>query len=379
MVPVLVQVPGWRPRQDDGACHGCSATNLTGENMASYSPGYTPGTRVNDALHNGNHEEFSGLIDAWLLDGQGGGRKLAWSDIPACRPGPGEWLWMHLDHSDPAVQQWMRDASGLSELTVEALLQVETRPRCVSADEGLMIFLRGVNLNPGADPEDMVSIRLWLGERRIISLRRRRLLTVDEIRAAIGRGAGPESPGDFLVMLVDQLLDRVNTVTEDLYDEVDALEDSVLVETDRQQREQLSSIRRQAIALRRFLAPQREALNRLAAERTPLLSAEHTLHLREGFDRLTRLVEDLDAARERAGVIHETLISRLAEQTNSRMYVLSIVAAIFLPLSFVTGLLGINVGGIPGADSALGFPAVIVLMLIIAGGLWIFFRRRRWF
>ena len=110
-----------------------------------------------------------------------------------------------------------------------------------------------------------------------------------------------------------------------------------------------------------------------------MLTDGHRLRLREEFDRLTRFVEDLDAARERAGVVHETLVSRIAEQTNSRMYVLSIIAAIFLPLSFATGLLGINVGGIPGADSALGFPTVVLLMIFIAAGLWGFFRWRRWF
>jgi zinc transporter len=288
-------------------------------------------------------------------------------------------LWLHLDYSRPAVQHWMREASGLTGLTAEALLQPETRPRCVSIDNGLMVFLRGVNLNPGADPEDMVGIRMWVGERRVFSLRMRRLLSIDEVREAIGRGAGPESPGDFVVMLIDRLLDRIAIVIDELYDRVDELEDMVLVETDYRQREQLAAIRRQAIALRRFLAPQREALNRLAAERTSLLTGEHQLQLREDFDRLTRLVEDLDAARERAGVTHESLVSRLAEQTNQRMYVLSIVAAVFLPLSFVTGLLGINVGGIPGADNPLGFPVVVVLMLIIAGGLWAFFRWRRWF
>ena len=75
----------------------------------------------------------------------------------------------------------------------------------------------------------------------------------------------------------------------------------------------------------------------------------------------------------------EAFVSRLAEQTNKRMYILSVVAAIFLPLSFLTGLLGINVGGIPGAESPLGFPVVIIIMLIIALGLWFFFRWRRWF
>jgi zinc transporter len=330
----------------------------------------------------GNNEQnggLSGLNDVWLLDDQGGGRLLNWSEFEEYELGANEWTWMHFNYSKSAVQQWMRESSGLSELTAEALLQAETRPRCIPADDGLMVFLRGVNLNPGADPEDMVSIRMWIGRNRIISLGMRRMLSVGEIREAIKKDNGPETPGDFLVMLVGLLLDRIGAVIEELYDQVDELEDVIIVKSNYLQREQLAGIRRQPIALRRFLAPQREALNRIYGERTPLLDDEHRLHLREEYDRLTRFVEDLDAARERAGVIHESLVSRLAEQTNKRIYVLSIVAAIFLPLSFVTGLLGINVGGIPGANSVLGFPVVIILLLIIAVGLWVFFRRHRWF
>jgi zinc transporter len=330
-------------------------------------------------MNGADQGQLEGLIDAWLLDGNGGGRKLDWREVSGCRLENGQWLWLHFDYTQPAVQHWLRAESGLTDLTAEALLQAETRPRCVPADAGLMLFLRGVNLNPGADPEDMVSIRVWVGERRIISLRKRRLLTVDDVREAIGRGTGPVTPGDFLLLLVDRLLDRTATVIDALYDRVDEMEDAVLVETNYHQREELAGIRRQAIALRRFLAPQREALNRLWSERTPLLSDEYRLYLREDADRLTRLIEDLDAVRERAGVIHETLVSRIAEQTNNRMYVLSIVAAIFLPLSFVTGLLGVNVGGIPGADNAAGFTIVVLLMVIIAVGLWAYLRWRRWF
>jgi len=256
---------------------------------------------------------------------------------------------------------------------------VETRPRCVATDDGLLIFLRGVNLNPGADPEDMVSLRIWIDDQKIYTLGLRRLLSLDDLRELIARGNGPEVSGDFLVMLVNLLLDRVGVVIDDLYDRVDELEESVLITSGHQQREQLASIRRQAITLRRFLAPQREAFNRLSAERSAILTNEHHLYLRESSDRLTRFVEDLDAARERAGVVHESLVSSLTEQTNNRMYILSVIAAIFLPLSFVTGLLGINVGGIPGAESPLGFPLVMFGMLLVAAALLAFFRWRRWF
>jgi zinc transporter len=320
-----------------------------------------------------------GLTHAFLINSGGSGRRLGWDELTTCDPGDDQWLWMHMDYSQPRVQQWIMESSGLPELTAEAILQAETRPRCTQVDGGLMLFLRGVNLNPGADPDDMLSIRMWVDEHKVYSLGMRHMLSVTDVSRAIDQGKGPASPGEFIVTLVDLLLDLASTVIEELYDQVDELEDAVLVTTDSKQRTQLSAIRRQAIALRRFLAPQREALNRLSVERTPILSDEHRMHLREDFDRLTRLVEDLDAARERAGVIHETLLSLMAEQTNQRMYVLSLVAAIFLPLSFLTGLLGINVGGIPGAESALGFAAVTIILLVISAGILAFFRWRNWF
>ncbi|WP_428606841.1 zinc transporter ZntB [Sedimenticola sp.] len=323
--------------------------------------------------------ELDGLTDAWLLNGRGGGEQLSGRQVAVLELTDEQWLWLHLDYSKTSVQEWMYRYSGLNELTVEALLQAETRPRCVETGSGLLIFLRGVNLNPGADPEDMVSLRIWIEERRIFTLGLRRLLSLDDLRELIARGSGPEGPGDFLVMLVNLLLDRVGAVIDDLYDLVDQLEESVLIASDHQQRERLAGIRRQAITLRRFLAPQREALNRLSAERVALFSDEHHLYLREAADRLTRFVEDLDAARERAGVVHESLVSSLTEQTNNRMYILSVIAAIFLPLSFVTGLLGINVGGIPGAENPLGFSLVVVGMLLVGVGLLAFFRWRRWF
>ncbi len=319
------------------------------------------------------------LTNSWLLDGKGGGRKLSWDEVATKNTDRNSPVWVHLDYSKPEVQEWMHEESGLSSLTVDALLQAETRPRCVLADGGLMIFLRGVNLNPGADPEDMVSLRLWIGETRIYTLGLRHLLSLDDLRALIAQGSGPGSTGDLIVMLVELLLDRAGIVIEDLYDLVDQLEDSVLVASGHQQREQLAGIRRQAISLRRFLAPQREALNRLSTERSAILNDEHHLRLRESYDRLTRFVEDLDAARERAGVVHESLISSLTEQTNTRMYILAIISAIFLPLSFITGLLGINVGGIPGAESPFGFIVVIASIVAMGGVLWAFFRWQRWF
>jgi zinc transporter len=322
--------------------------------------------------------ENDGLICAWLLDGKGGGWQLDWDDLPAAQPANDELRWIHQDYTSRRVQDWLYQQSGLSELTVAALIQVETRPRVVPADGGLMVFLRGVNLNPGAEPDDMVSIRLWLGAHRVISLRQRRLMSVDDLRTALAARTGPCNTGEFIAKLVDGLLSRIDHVVEVIYGHIDALEEPRQLESIPVQRKQLAEIRRQAIALRRFLAPQREALNRLAADTSPLLSEQDRLQLREEYDRQTRIVEDLDAARERAAVGQESLASQMAEQTNQRMFLLSIIAAIFLPLSFLTGLLGINVGGIPGSSNPLAFTLVVIGLVGVGAALWYYFHSRDW-
>ena len=320
----------------------------------------------------------AGLVTAHLLDGRGGSREVSWAEIDAWSPPDGP-LWMHLDYTDENAARWVRERSGLDELAVEALLADETRPRAASLGEGLLVTLRGVNLNPGADPEDMVSVRAWVDEHRILTTRKRRLLSVEDLRAAIRRGKGPVTAPELFVDLAERLVTRMADVISDIDDRLSDLENDLAGANDRAVRTATAHLRRQIIELRRYLAPQREALSRLVAERAPWLSQSSRLHLRETADRMTRYVEELDLARERAVLIQEQLTNALAEQMNRRMYVLSLAAAIFLPLGFITGLLGINVGGIPGTEDPWAFLIVVVIIGAIGVGEFLWLRRRRWF
>ena len=318
-----------------------------------------------------------GLIGAYVLDGKGGGQKVGWKEIQEWKPTDGL-LWVHLDYTAPEAQQWIKEEKQLEEVVGDALLAEESRPRVTAFDDGLLISLRGVNLNPGADPEDMVSLRIWADKSRVITTRRRKLLSVADLSTAIEMGTGPRTAGEFLEDVADRLMSRMGGVIDQLEDKVADLEEAVLTAQSHELRPKLASIRRDAINLRRYMAPQREAIARLQSEKISWLTDEDRVRLREVYDHLTRYLEDLDAARERAAVTHEELVSRLSEQMDNRMYVLSIVAAIFLPLGFLTGLLGINVGGIPGADYKAAFAifcmflgAIVIIELII-------FRKKKW-
>lgn len=317
------------------------------------------------------------FIHAWLLNGSGGATALNWPRVQAWQPENGI-LWIHFDYTDNAAQSWLVDKSRLAPLVSEALLTEETRPRVTSVEDGLLIALRGVNHNQGADPEDMVAIRLWVEEGRIISTSRRALLSVSDLVSQLQSGKGPCSTADLLTELTDLMVWRMSDTIDQYEEMIDDLENRVLDAKDSELRYELSSLRRSVIAMRRYLAPERDALARLIIDKSRWLDEGNRMRLREVADRLMRHVEDLDAVRERASVTHEELLSRISEQMNQRMYMLSVVAAIFLPLGFLTGLLGINVGGIPGAESPLGFT---IFSAIIAGivtlQLW-FFHHKRW-
>jgi len=319
----------------------------------------------------------TGLLYAYLLDGHGGGARLDWDRVKQWQPEHGV-LWVHLEYSNPFVQQWVQQESGLDEITAEALLAEETRPRSMLSGHGLLLTLRGINPNPRADPEDMVAVRMWSDGKRIITTRRRRLQVATDLSRAIDKGVGPANASEFVESLTDNLVERMGDVIDGVSTEVDDLEESVLTMESYELRPKIAELRRHAIGLRRYLAPQREAVSRLFNEKLEWLSEVDRLRLRESADRTTRFVEDLDLIRERAVVVQEELSSRLSEKMDRTMYVLSMVAAIFLPLGFLTGLLGINVGGIPGADYQGSFAIfILILALLVLIQIWLF-KLKKW-
>ena len=167
-----------------------------------------------------------GIVYAYLLDRPGGARPLNWVEIDKWTPEQGL-LWLHLDYESTKVHQWLTEKSGISSITQESLLNEGTRSRSILSDDGLLLILRGVNCNPGADPEDMVALRMLFAENRIVTLRHRRVMAIQDIQEAIISGKGPTTPGDFLIMIAGRISNRMNDVISDIEDLVDDLEDSI--------------------------------------------------------------------------------------------------------------------------------------------------------
>ncbi|MBK4989629.1 zinc transporter ZntB [Pseudomonas sp. S60] len=321
-----------------------------------------------------------GLVHALVLDGKGGAHTIARTELDALQLQPEQSLWLHWDRSHPQTRSWLMRESGLSEFACELLLEENTRPRLLPmADEQLLLFLRGVNLNPGAEPEDMVSVRIFAQAQRVISLRLRPLRASDEILQLLEQGRGPKSASELLLLMGELLTEKVQGLVSDLAELVDVEEEKV--ESDERhtpEQGSLQQIRRRAAGLRRFLAPQRDIYAHLSRSKWAWFADADADYWNELNNSLIRYLEELELTRERAALVLESEDRRRSERMNRTMYRFGIITCIFLPMSFITGLLGINVGGIPGAQNPYGFLFACLVVLGLAVGQWWLFRRLQW-
>jgi zinc transporter len=319
-----------------------------------------------------------GLSFAHLLDGIGGSKQLTISDIKQWNKSHGL-LWLHFDYTHPDAECWLMEESGLERVIADALVVEESRPRTTVINNGLLMSLRSINHHSEAKAEDMISLRIWIDNNRIITTRRHKLAAAAELNTSLQQGHGPKTAGDFLVKLLDLIVDGMADTISDFEDKMDDFESQILDNQNPDLRFNLSQLRRQVIALRRYLSPQRDALGRLFIEKLSWLSADHHIEIHEVNDNVIRYIENLDAVRERATVTQEELISRVSEQLNTRMYVLSVITAIFLPLGFLTSLFGINVGGIPGSSDGNAFWLFMAFLALIIMFQVIIFKWKKWF
>ncbi len=329
------------------------------------------------------HEEDNaqcGLVHAYVLDGEGGARSLTRQQLDDVQLQPQQSLWLHWDRGHPQTHAWLRDESGLNEFSCDLLLEENTRPRLLPLpNDELLLFLRGVNLNPGAEPEDMVSVRIFAAAQRVISLRLRPLHATEDLIAELEAGKGPKTSSELMLYLAQHMTGKVDALVSDLSDLVDSQEEQADAdERFTPEHGQMLHIRRRAAGLRRFLAPQRDIFGQLTRNKLAWFADDDSDYWNELNNRLTRYLEELELIRERVGLVLETESRRMSERMNRTMYRFGIVTGIFLPMSFLTGLLGINVGGIPGSESPYGFLVACGLMASVALGQWWLFRRLRW-
>lgn len=288
--------------------------------------------------------------------------------------GGGEWLHMCIRHQE--TSSFLMDEAALDDLIVAALVEEDTRSRLRVRDDGIMVLLKAMRVEDKEmpRPENMVSMRLWLTSKAVISTREADVGPVLEVAAQLNAGAGPVTPGNFLTDLVDEHFKRVEHFVEQIEDDTEQISMMVARYEVGDACPNMAKTEDRISGLLRHLGPQRPVLEILSDLRHEVLDDRDRARLDDALTRLLRFIETLQMLRERIDSLNHQ-IARIQDRRLSRStYIFAAVATIFLPLSFLTGLFGVNLMGLPFSESPEGFwaltaicVALVVTVLAIMG------------
>ncbi|MDE1149152.1 MAG: transporter [Azospirillaceae bacterium] len=306
--------------------------------------------------------EEHGLICGFLIRG-GAVMPVSWPGINDALAEPDGLVWLHFNLVDVRARQWIEAMPSLPRGARQALLGQDSHFRLEPAGEGLTGVLADLHHRFDDPAGGLGQLRLYMDARLVVTARRQPLMAVDQLRRAVSQGLAPSGAIDLVAHLLFHLTDTVAAEVSELADAVDDVEDALLADRLEDEGGTLGRIRRTSARLRRHLGPQRTALN-VALGRLPgWCGGEERARLRQGIDRLDGVGQDLDLVQERARLLQDELSNRFSEATNRNLYVLSIVTTILLPVNLITGIFGMNVGGLPWSGHDAGFMWVCGVMV----------------
>lgn len=319
------------------------------------------------------------IIFAYSFDSDGNATKLNKKMVAEELESKGL-SWVHLDANSSVTAKWLQQKVGyLDHLIIDALIAEETRPRVMEFESGLLIILRGINLNKNAEPEDMISIRIWVDADRIITLQRRELQSIFDIQRQIEDGRTIKNSAEFVYGLIYQTLFSTSPFLYGLGDKVDDLEEKIMNTHDVVFREEVLKIRTSLTTFKRYLAPQREAIAKLKICDQKWINSWAKRHFQENLDQITMMIEEVDETRDRAQILHDEIFHGLNEKLNRSMYILSLVSSVFIPLTFFTSIFSVNIGGLPGLEKESAFWLMMISMFFMAAAQVFLFKKKKLF
>jgi len=262
-------------------------------------------------------------------------------------------VWFHFNLSDGRARKWLSEHAQLPPAALALLLDPQARVRLQQLPEAVVATIADLHHDFHGDPEGFGDVRLYVDAGRVISARRHPLKTVDVLHRGVEQGQGFPSTSSWLERFVEGLAGSFGEVVTDLIDQVDELEDEIVIGTNKEQRARLAALRRLLVRFRRHLHADRGALSHLRSFVTQD-GAQQLNPLRQALEHLDGVASDLDLIHERVRLLQEEVANLLAEATNRNLYVLSVVTTVLLPATLLTGLWGMNVGGLPWAEDPHG-------------------------
>jgi zinc transporter len=304
------------------------------------------------------------LICGFQIPLTGPARPVSASAGRAALDTPDTVTWLHFRLSDARAERFLLQSDLLPASLRRRIEERDGHTLLEGTDAGLLVVLTDLSFEHMADTGDVAGLWGYATARSFVSARTHALHSADALRLAIRDGLRVSSGIEVVAALFELRTEALREVTTQLTDEVNEIEDGILRGDIKQERERLGRVRRRCAHIRRHFLPDRNALHKLLLGRPPQwLDPPASERLRAAADELSHLIDDAIDLYERAKLLQEELSARLAEKTSDRLYVLSVLSAVVLPMTLITGVFGMNVAGLPGLQGESAFFWAMFLVL----------------
>lgn len=290
--------------------------------------------------------------------------------------------WIHVTglHDIQLIEQ-IGQQFQIHPLVLEDILETNHRPKLEDYSDYLYIVLRSFAQGSGSAGLDSEQISLVLGENYVLTFQEHNTGFFEPIRQRLrdGKGRIRSLGADYLAYtLVDTVVDHYFAVLETLGETIEDLEDALVTEPGRGTLQEIHRLKRQSLSLRKAIWPLREAIGTLSRGESPLIQESTRLYIRDVYDHTIQVIDTLETYRDILSGMLDIYLSSISNHLNQIMKVLTIISTIFIPLTFIVGIYGMNFKYMPELEKEWGYPAVWLVMLLITLGMLKFFRRRKW-
>jgi zinc transporter len=330
-----------------------------------------------------NHPEADdGLICGYLFDEAGSALALssakeALPHLSEAQSGHGGFVWLHFNLTHANTLRWLRDNAALSHEFFEALEGGSRSARIERDHGGLFSVINDITYDFSFDAEDVGTLWMSVTEHWVISVRKKPLKSVDRLRTAVNRGARMATPVQLLDHLLEDQADELQVILRRASERLDDVEDLVLTGRPHRFGAELSDLRRLMVRLQRLLTPEPSALSRILGRAPAWMTSEDLQHLTRAHEEFNLVLRDIAAMQDRIKLIQDETATRVAEENNRSLFTLTMVTVMVLPINLISGLFGMNVGGIPFANHDAGFWIMLTLVATLTGCVALVLIRRR--